>query len=297
MTALIRSEAARLTGRRLFRWLLAAIILVLVVAGVVAFVSTRTMNEAAYQASLHAQLQKCLAEMQSAKGLVGKGPTSCPDIARHNVTDPRMHLSKVHNLLEFSIAPLVILGWLIGAAGIGSDWHSRALTTLLTYEPRRMRLMLAKVVVTILAVFLLAVITMALLLGALLPAVLAHGAVGEHMTGGWWSAQVQAMLRGGALAVVAACVAFALASIGRGTAVALGIGFAYVVIAENVIAAALPGWRPWLVLANAIVFASGHSNAGQIGHRTFLAAALFLTVIALALVAAAFAWFRQQEVA
>src|SRR2546425_651918 len=79
----------------------------------------------------------------------------------------------------------------------------------------------------------------------------------EAITGSWYGEQIQAVLRAGVLAVFGMALGFSLAFVGRSTAFALGVGFAYVVVAENVIASGLPGWRRWLLLGNAIVFAEG----------------------------------------
>ena len=40
---------------------------------------------------------------------------------------------------------LVSVGWMLGASAIGADWHAGHLTTILTWEPRRGRVLFAKI--------------------------------------------------------------------------------------------------------------------------------------------------------
>src|SRR6266540_1619543 len=66
--------------------------------------------------------------------------------------------------------------------------------------------------------------------------------------------------RGTALTMLAAALGFSIATLGRNTAAALGAGFAYIIVFENVLGGFLERWRRWLrwlLLGNAIVFLSG----------------------------------------
>jgi len=92
------------------------------------------------------------------------------------------------------------VAWVIGASSIGAEWQARSITTLLTWEPRRARVLAAKV-------------------------------VERH--------RHQRRVRG--------------ASIGRNTAAALGVGFAYFLVVENVVGNFLAGFRRWLILGNSVV--------------------------------------------
>ncbi len=90
---------------------------------------------------------------------------------------------------------------------------------------------------------------------------------------------------------------FAIATIGRNTAVALGVGFGYIVILENILGSSLERWRRWLLLGNVIVLVSGNNNGGDIPGRTVVGAGVFLTVVAVTLLAAAAGTFRQRDLA
>src|SRR5439155_4949215 len=54
--------------------------------------------------------------------------------------------------------------------------------------------------------------------------------------------------RGLALTALAAGIGFAIATVGRNTAAALGAGFAYIVILENILGSSVQRWRRWLLL-------------------------------------------------
>jgi ABC-type transport system involved in multi-copper enzyme maturation permease subunit len=92
-------------------------------------------------------------------------------------------------------------------------------------------------------------------------------------------------------------VGFSVASIGRNTAAALGIGFAYFLVVENVVGSMLEDFRRWLLLGNAIVLVSGENSGGEVTGRSVVAAALYLTVVAVGLLAAATVLFRRRDVA
>ncbi len=188
------------------------------------------------------------------------------------------------------------MAWLIGASVIGSDWQSRTITTLLTWEPRRARVLLAKAFACIVVASVFAVLAQALLSAALLPAALAHGTT-EGTGGDWLRSVFGVLFRGSGLVAIAAAVGFSVASIGRNTAAALGIGFAYFLVIENVVGSFLEDFRRWLVLGNAIVLVSGENSGGEVFGRSVLAAGAYLTAVAITLLAAATLVFRRRDVA
>ena len=93
-------------------------------------------------------------------------------------------------------------------------------------------------------------------------------------------------------------IGFAIATIGRNTAIALGVGFGYIVILENILGSSLERWRQWLVLGNVIVLVSGNDEGGgDIPGRTVVEAAVFLTVVTIAMLAVAAGTFRARDLA
>src|SRR4029450_12612117 len=73
----------------------------------------------------------------------------------------------------------VAVGWMRGASAIGADWHTGHLTTILTWEPRRGRVLVAKIAAGLTGVFVLS-----LVIQALLGVALAAAAAGAGSTAG-----------------------------------------------------------------------------------------------------------------
>jgi hypothetical protein len=190
--------------------------------------------------------------------------------------------------------PLVVIGWLLGASFIGAEWHAGTVTTLLTWEPRRVRVVLAKAIVGIVAVF---ALTLALQL--VLTAFLALAAsLNGSTTGaeGWLTETGAVAVRVSLLAALAGAIGFAFAAVGRNTAAALGVGFAYVVVVENLVRGLRPEWSRWLFGENAGLFLLGPSNDFPYLERSQLGAGIYLTLLSAILVGAAALVFRTRDV-
>jgi hypothetical protein len=177
---------------------------------------------------------------------------------------------------------------------IGAEYQSRSLTTTLTFAPSRLNLFLAKAVAACAfgAVFALAAMTVTA--AAMLPALALHGApsAGEpHL-----ATFAGLALRGAGLCTITAAIGFGIATIGRSTAAALGGGFAYIIIIENIIGSVWVKTRRWLFLGNAIVFVSGKNSGGEVPGRTVASAAMVITGVAGAWLIGATAAFANRDV-
>lgn len=162
---------------------------------------------------------------------------------------------------------LLIGGLVLGASSVGAEWHAGTMTTLLAWEPRRVRVSVAKAVACILSVFVIAV-------GLLIVLALA-------MT------MATAAAFGSALG-------FALAMIGRNTAAALGVTFGYLAIVEVLLRELRPGWQKWLLSENLGALITGH--APGVAGRSLGGAASVLLLYAGVLLLAAVASFRARDV-
>lgn len=189
----------------------------------------------------------------------------------------------------------VILGWLFGASFVGAEWHAGTVTTLLTWEPRRTRVIVAKMTAAVVWVF---VIT--LVLQTVLGAVLAVDAATQGSTAGAdgaWAAEAAGVgLRVALVSCIFAGVGFGIASIGRNTAAALGVGFGYIVIVENLVRGLRPTWSPWLLTENAGLFLIGDPADFPLLHRSVFGAGIYLTAVATLLLVAAAGQFRARDV-
>ncbi|MGQ0670555.1 MAG: hypothetical protein ACT4PO_12915 [Actinomycetota bacterium] len=253
MSALLAAELRRMWSRRLVRAVAALAVAGILIAGVIVAIR------------------------------------SSPEIG----SDPRFPLTMLPDILLGTSIPLIIVAWLLGASFIGADWHAGTITTLLTWEPRRVRVMVAKVIACAAAVFVLAIALQALL-GGVLTLVAALRGTTEGVDGAWLRETAGVALRAATLSTITATIGFAVASIGRNTA-ALGAGFAYLAVIENLVRGLRPQWQGWLLADNAAVFITG-GNGGFPFERTFAQAGALLAVYAAALLFVGVAMFRSRDV-
>jgi hypothetical protein len=190
--------------------------------------------------------------------------------------------------------PLALVAWVIGATSVGADWHTGTMATTLTWESRRVRLHTAKAVATLGFVFVGFVAAQVALGLGLLPAALVSGTT-EGADASWLADTAVVVLRGGALAVVAASIGFSVASIFRNTAAGVGIGFAYLNVVETLLGALFPGLIDWLLVPNAIAFMIGE-NFDVTFQRSAGQAAALLAFYAVAFLVAATLVFRTRDV-
>jgi hypothetical protein len=190
---------------------------------------------------------------------------------------------------------LVSIAWMLGASAIGADWHAGHFTTILTWEPRRGRVMLAKIAASLASVFVLS-----LVIQALLGAALAAAAAGTGSTAGadaaWLAESAGVALRVALLSTILAGFGFGLASAGRNTAVALGVGFGYLVIVENLVRGLRPQWTPWLLTENAGLFIVDSPIDFPLLARSTVGAGLYLAAVGAALLLLASGLFRIRDV-
>jgi hypothetical protein len=204
-------------------------------------------------------------------------------------------LSAFPNALKGASLVLISVGWLLGASAIGAEWHSGHLTTILTWEPRRWRVIGAKVVACLTGVFVISIV-----MQAFLGVALAIDAAGTGSTAGvdgsWLSESAAVGLRVALLSTIFAGFGFALAAAGRNTAVALGVGFGYLVIVENLVRGLRPEWAPWLLSDNAAAYLIGSSADFPLFGRTPGEAGLYLVGWAVVLLLGASGVFRARDV-
>jgi ABC-type transport system involved in multi-copper enzyme maturation permease subunit len=154
-------------------------------------------------------------------------------------------------------ALLVILGGIVaGASMVGAEWQAGSFVTLLAWEPRRSRLLVARMIVSALLGFVISVALLALFTVALLPTAAVKGApVGPG--GDWWVTYAGVVLRLGGLTGLAAATGAALAMIGKRTALAVFAVFGYLIAGELIIRNFWEASRPWMLLRNVSLVLGG----------------------------------------
>lgn len=143
---------------------------------------------------------------------------------------------------------VALAGFMLGATFIGAEWSSKNLVAWLFYEPRRLRLLGAKILVLCGVLVVLAFIAQAVWLGSA-QLLMAYRGVGVSSLGEdaaqFWPDTLAVQLRAALLILPGCLLGFGLANLIRNTAAALGIAFAYFIVLENVAAAISPGLQPY----------------------------------------------------
>jgi hypothetical protein len=308
--ALLLAEVRRVFARRLVRVTVLMAAVGIAVGGVLAFVNTEHLSDADYQQRVAtAEAQRTAAQTRArecvrARGYDLDGSNDRGDIPEEvlrscapgdtRAKDPRFHRTDLKGVLQGVSGVLAIVAWALGASLIGAEFASRGMTTLLTWETRRVRVIVTKALVAVVASAALSALVLTLTTVAMLPSLWMHGASATSADPSVTTLAGVAA-RGTALAAMSGAMGFAIATVGRNTAAALGAGFAYIIVLENILGSSIARWRRWLLLGNVIVFVSGRNDGGDVPGRTVTQAALFLTVVAVTLLAGAAATFRVRD--
>jgi ABC-2 type transport system permease protein len=154
-------------------------------------------------------------------------------------------------------ALLLMLGGIVaGASMVGAEWQAGSFVTLLTWEPRRSRLLVARMIVTALLGFVIGLALLVLFTVVLLPtAAVKGGPAGPD--GDWWVTYAGVLLRLGGLTGLAAATGAALAMIGKRTALAIFAVFGYLIAGELIIRNFWAASRPWMLLRNVSLVLGG----------------------------------------
>ncbi|HEX3326367.1 MAG TPA: ABC transporter permease [Actinomycetota bacterium] len=178
----------------------------------------------------------------------------------------RFDVVDINNVFQGVSAPLTILGIALAASFTGAEWSAGTMTTLLTWEPRRGRVYVAKLVAAAIFTFISAIVLQIILGLALLPSALAHGSAAGVNAHWFWTAAASAS-RGAIVAVLGAAIGLAIAWLARNTTAAVLVTFFYLFVLENVVLGLKQQWSGWLFSENAGIFivgpkldTSGHSS-------------------------------------
>jgi ABC-2 type transport system permease protein len=188
------------------------------------------------------------------------------------------------------------MGGLIGGASVvGAEWRAGTVTTLLTWEPRRLRVLGARIGATTVLAAVIACALQVLLLAAFLPSVVGHGTT-AGVDGEWVWSLIGAIARIGAVTGLAAALAAALATIARNTAAAVVAPFVWFALVEPLVRGLAPERARWLLGDNATVVLNW--SAFDHDHGTFspLVSSLLAVVYAAALVTLSAIAFRHRDV-
>jgi ABC-type transport system involved in multi-copper enzyme maturation permease subunit len=244
---LVLAEISRLFARRVTIAMFAIIVGLLAVIALSFGASSSTPTyEEQHQADLQAQLaqitwqatrQECL-DIERGVRTPTPGrqyPLNC-DYGHEPVADDFLDygFSFKRQWPEIYYTAAVILGlfgFVVGASYVGAEWTSGGMTNLLLWRPRRAEVLGAKLGVALGGVLAMAVAYLIVWTGAFLAIASVAGSIGS-MNAAEIGSFLLACLRVVFLGVLGAAVGFAIASIGRHTATALGVGIAYLIVYE-----------------------------------------------------------------
>jgi len=298
---LLSVEFRRFAARELVLVLVVAALSGIGMAGVIAAVKSRPpVAELAARAELRAgrELRACLAGKQVSPDELPPGET-LEEFCRANIRPENYYgsqqiaLRDLPNWIEGVSFILFVGSLVLGASFVGAEWHAGTMMTLLTWEPRRLRVMAAKVIACVVSVFVLAV-GLLVALSLTMTLVAATRGITSGLPDGLFGSVAGSVLRSAAAASLASALGLALAMIGRNTAAAMGVTFGYLAIVEGLIRALRPGWQKWLLGDNLSVFIMGRAE-GFAG-RSLGGAALVLLLYAGVLLLAAATSFRARDV-
>jgi ABC-type transport system involved in multi-copper enzyme maturation permease subunit len=301
---LVRVELRRILSRRVLRLVGVLAMVGILTGSITLFVRSHRLSPEQFrvvQAQAAGERARavldCSGGIPAAEVPPGETPqTECEQrIGGPGVTNPAFPLIHIRDVLLGVDGFVIVLLLLLSAAFIGAEWHSGSMTVLLTWEPRRARVFVAKVAAAAIFAFVATLIVLAFLALALLPAAVFRGET-SGADGRWVVSTIELVLRAGLMGSVAAIIGLAVASLGRNTAAALGAAFVYFAIFEPFLRALKPHWQQWLLGDNVATFLLAHTPEGASFTRSPTIAALWLGLVALALAGVSGLAFQQRDV-
>jgi ABC-2 type transport system permease protein len=258
---LLRSEFLRARSRRLVPMLVVAGLLgILAAMGIAAITANKpTASEVAQaQAQYDKQVQRCLAgRYLGPDGTLPPGYSSLEEYCREQA-GPYLDgilLRDIDEILQGTATFVILLGVILAASLGGADWTSNTMTTLLTWEPRRARVFLARALVVVVVVGVITAFLQIVFSGVFALVAATRGST-LFLPAHLWTDVAATIARVSAMAVAIGLVAYVIAMIGRSTVSSLGAVFGYLILFEGVIAGFRPSIQGNLLVRGASVIVS-----------------------------------------
>jgi len=321
---LVGTELRRLAARRFTKVLLGVCVIGYLIA--VAFLfQTHAKPTAADYAQATAQrddqitqiaasVKQCLAVPGGSEASCGAVPTAADFPVDQFLANTPFRPQQVSDYTLAVGAAVALAGFALGATFIGAEWSSRNVVAWLFYEPRRLRLLGAKLLAVtgaVLALSVLAQLVWALTARWLLSVRgLPVSSLGDDASR-FWSDIAGMQVRAALLVLPTVWLGFGLANLIRNTAAALGIAFVYLAVLEGVIRAISPALQPyqftislaaWVTRGGVTVYGNNIYNQQQGRvitqeiHVANLQGGLTLLVYAAVVLAASVATFRARDI-
>lgn len=249
--SLYQAETRRLVKRRFSKlFVLCGLLVLAAVAAGVFLTNQKAGPETIARATAEAQrsyqqsvldnnriIQECRAAQGTAEA--GNYPPNCDIPApQQSDFDPQWYMpatfdfrDKFPEMVTTFAAILALVAYVVGASFVGAEWSSGGMMNLLLWRPRRLQVLGTK---------LLALLAGATVLTAVLGVVWTAGfyfiaktrGSTDSMTSGAWQSIGLMELRALVLVLLAGALGFGLASLGRHTAMALGVAIGVIVVLQ-----------------------------------------------------------------
>ncbi len=249
--SLFRTELRRLAKRRFARWMTAAGLLVLALIVIGMFASNQKIGPeqwAAAERSAEQEYQNQVQWTDQERAACERAKAAGTDFYTNDCTEispppreafeSRWYLPSTFVFRESfgeMLIPLAgilaLIGFVVGASFVGAEWNTGGMMNLLLWRPKRLTVLLTKLGALLTGLLALALPATVAWFGSLWLVATWRGTT-EGMTSGTWQSFLITGLRGIVLALVAATVGFALASLGRHTAMALGGAIGVLVVGQ-----------------------------------------------------------------
>jgi ABC-type transport system involved in multi-copper enzyme maturation permease subunit len=199
------------------------------------------------------------------------------------------------NTLGSTSALFLFMGLLGGASFIGAEYRAGTIGTLLTWEPRRLRVIAAKLIAAGVVAGLLYLVLQAVLAAALVGVASGAGTT-DGVDADFYVRLGGLLVRGALLTAGCAILGGSLAALGRNTTAALGIVLGYLLVVENILRGLRPGWDEWLVIDNLFLVLVGRPEDSADLQRSVLGAGILLVAYLAVLVSGTAAVFARRDV-
>lgn len=211
----------------------------------------------------------CLVNLWSEHVIYRRG---CPDLAEAEVhTDEPYSVVvdgetlRTQDRGESGVIPsisitLLVVAVIAAASFVGGEYRAGTIETTLLWEPRRWRVLAAKLTAGALSAFLIHVLLLTYLVVVLLPAGLWRGTT-AGVDGAFWQGIGLSIVRGGGAAALLAVLVMSIVFITRHTTGGVAVMLGYAAFSPSLVSTLLRPLRPRDVSENLFVFVSG----GEVG--------------------------------
>ena len=248
--SLFKAESRRLVKRRFTKWLVIGSLVVLAAIAFGVFATNQKVGpeqvakaQAAAEVDYQAALRQAASDQQqceAAKGTASASqwPPDCVDMYQptrenydyHGYMPSTFDFATTFKVMVATLAAIfALMGFVIGASFVGAEWASGGMMNLLLWRPQRVKVLGTKLGALLVGLTALTAVTLVAWTGFFWLVGKLRGST-AGMTSGAWQSLALTEVRATVLVLAAAALGFGLASIGRHTAMALGVAIGAVIL-------------------------------------------------------------------